>query len=34
MIVATLPFVLIDATTSFWLLGAAMFVAASVSACR
>ena len=26
MIVATLPFVLIDATTSYWLLGVAMFV--------
>jgi EmrB/QacA subfamily drug resistance transporter len=26
MIVATLPFVLIDATTSYWLLGGAMFV--------
>src|SRR3954451_19276412 len=26
MLVATLPFVLIDATTSYWLLGAAMVV--------
>ena len=26
MVVATLPFVLIDATTSYWLLGVAMFV--------